>query len=165
MAAALEHELETFHRELPKLLQGAGNRGKYALVYGDLVSGVFATVDAALEAGYERFGLNAFLVKEITDHEELHLVLGMVKDKDIEKILSLLPRHAHFYFTRAQIPRALPENQLAAMAAAIGMAGNHYPDVNTAVREAINRAGSRDLIIVCGSVFVVGELDISSLFR
>ncbi|HSZ85422.1 MAG TPA: folylpolyglutamate synthase/dihydrofolate synthase family protein [Puia sp.] len=97
---------------------------------------------------------------EITDHEELHLIIGMVKDKDIEKILSLLPKHASYYFTKAQIPRALPEQQLAEMAAAIGLQGDHYPDVNTALRSAINVSGKKDLIVICGSVFVVGEVEL-----
>ena len=48
---------------------------------------------------------------ELTDHEELHIVLGMVKDKDVSGVLSLLPAQAHYYFTRAQIPRALPEQE------------------------------------------------------
>jgi dihydrofolate synthase / folylpolyglutamate synthase len=95
---------------------------------------------------------------EITDHEELHLIIGMVKDKDIEKILSLLPKHANCYFTKAQIPRALPEQQLAEMAAAIELHGDHYTDVNTALRSAMNVAGKKDLIVICGSVFVVGEV-------
>jgi dihydrofolate synthase/folylpolyglutamate synthase len=99
---------------------------------------------------------------EITDHEELHLIIGMVKDKDIEKILSLLPKHANYYFTKAQIPRALPEQQLAEMAAAIGLQGNHYADVNTALRSAINIAGKKDLIVICGSVFVVGEVALNA---
>jgi dihydrofolate synthase/folylpolyglutamate synthase len=99
---------------------------------------------------------------EITDHEELHLIIGMVKDKDIEKILSLLPKHANYYFTKAQIPRALPEKQLAEIAAVIGLQGNHYPDVNIALRSAINVAGKKDLIVICGSVFVVGEVALNA---
>ncbi len=67
---ALERELETFRRELPHLLQGEGNRGKYALVHGDKVDSVWDTVDQALEAGYDRFGLEPFLVKQVTEHEE-----------------------------------------------------------------------------------------------
>ena len=67
---ALERELELFSRELPNLLQVEGNRGKYALVYEARVDSVWATVDEALEAGYDRFGVNPFLVKQITEHEE-----------------------------------------------------------------------------------------------
>jgi hypothetical protein len=67
---ALEQELETFRRELPQLLLQSENRGKYALIHGDKVDSVWATMDEALNAGYERFGLEPFLVKEITDDEK-----------------------------------------------------------------------------------------------
>ena len=70
MTVALEKELETFRHELPGLLNDPANRGKFALVHGESVSGLYPTFDAALTAGYERFGLSPFLVKEVTDHEE-----------------------------------------------------------------------------------------------
>jgi dihydrofolate synthase/folylpolyglutamate synthase len=95
---------------------------------------------------------------EITDHHELHLVIGMVKDKQVEEVLQLLPRQAHYYFTKAQIPRALPEQELAKRAAEAGLEGNTYPDVNTAIKAAREKANERDMIIVCGSVFLVGEV-------
>jgi hypothetical protein len=66
---ALERELETFQRELPGLLQTAGNRGKYALVHGDKVDSLWPSVDKALAAGYQRFGLESFLVRVVTDAE------------------------------------------------------------------------------------------------
>ena len=66
---ALEQELETFRRELPRLLR-EGHRGKYALIHEGEVNSIWGTLDDGLSAGYERFGLKAFLVKEITDHEE-----------------------------------------------------------------------------------------------
>ncbi len=65
----LDRELETFARELPGLLADPANRGQFALVGGDLLVGVYPSFDAALEVGYERFGLGPFLVKEVTDHE------------------------------------------------------------------------------------------------
>jgi hypothetical protein len=68
MAVALERELTTFQRELPRLLQ-EGNRGRFALVREDNVHSIWPTVDEALTAGYANFGLEPFLVKEITDHE------------------------------------------------------------------------------------------------
>ncbi len=67
---ALEQELQTFQKELPALLTNAANRGRFALVHGDAVAGVYPSVDTALDAGYDRFGLETFLVKEITEHEE-----------------------------------------------------------------------------------------------
>lgn len=67
---ALEREMETFRRELPTLLQGEGNRGRFALVHGETVAGLYPTFDAALADGYDKFGLSPFLVKEVTEHEE-----------------------------------------------------------------------------------------------
>jgi dihydrofolate synthase/folylpolyglutamate synthase len=87
----------------------------------------------------------------------------MVKDKAIEPVLQLLPKEANYYFTRAQIPRALPEDQLATTAATHGLNGHHYPNVNAALKEALDHATEKDLIVVCGSVFVVGEVDSSQL--
>ncbi|HLY69162.1 MAG TPA: hypothetical protein VKR53_05505, partial [Puia sp.] len=115
-----------------------------------------------LDVAHNEGGINQLTEQiEITDHEALHLIIGMVKDKDVEKILSLLPKHANYYFTKAHIPRALSESQLADMAAAIGLQGNHYPDVNAALKRAMSNAGKKDLIVICGSVFVVGEVELT----
>jgi dihydrofolate synthase/folylpolyglutamate synthase len=83
----------------------------------------------------------------------------MVKDKAIDKILNLLPKQANYYFTRAPIPRAMPEADLAkAAAAAAGLKGLSYPTVAEALQAAKTRARPKDLIVVCGSVFVVAEV-------
>jgi dihydrofolate synthase/folylpolyglutamate synthase len=95
---------------------------------------------------------------ELTTHRELHLVIGMVKDKEIDAILSLLPITANYYFTQANIPRALPADELREAAATKKLDGASFPDVNTALRNAIDAAHQDDLIIVCGSVFLVGEV-------
>jgi hypothetical protein len=70
MAVALEKELETFRRELAGLLADPTNPGKFALVHGDSVAGVYRDFDEALAAGYDQFGLMPFLVKEVTAHEK-----------------------------------------------------------------------------------------------
>jgi dihydrofolate synthase/folylpolyglutamate synthase len=115
--------------------------------------------DLVLDVAHNEDGIRQLLRQiEMTDHEELHLVLGMVKDKAIEKILDLLPRQATYYFTRAQIPRALPEDELAAQATALGLKGRSYPRVAEAVLAARTHAKTKDLIVVFGSVFVVGEV-------
>jgi hypothetical protein len=67
---ALERELDTFGKQLLGLLQDPKNHGKFALVYGDAVYGLFDSVDDALAAGYERFSLEPFLVKHVVEHEE-----------------------------------------------------------------------------------------------
>ena len=113
-----------------------------------------------LDVGHNEDGIRQLTRQvEITDHEALHIVIGLVKDKELDKIMELLPKHAQYYFTKAQIPRALPEDQLAEKAKENGLTGNHYPEVNKALQAAIGNAGKKDLIIVCGSVFVVGEVN------
>ena len=100
---------------------------------------------------------------ELTEHRQLHIVTGMVKDKEVEKILTLLPANALYYFTKAQIPRALPEDELLEKAANAGLKGDSFPEVNDALQFAIQHAHPDDMIVVCGSVFLVGEVNASNL--
>lgn len=93
----------------------------------------------------------------------IHFVLGMVKDKDISKVLSLLPKDAKYYFSNAHIPRAMPHDELKQTAAGFGLRGESFDDVNKAVESARKNAGKNDMIVVCGSVFLVAEVD-ASLF-
>lgn len=65
---ALERELGTFHRELPRLL-GEGHEGKFVLIHGDQVAGIWPSREAALQEGYDRFGIEPFLAKAIVEHE------------------------------------------------------------------------------------------------
>ena len=61
-----------------------------------------------LDVAHNEGGINMLMEQvEVTDHDHLHIVLGVVKDKELEKILTLFPRLADYYFTRADIPRAL----------------------------------------------------------
>jgi dihydrofolate synthase/folylpolyglutamate synthase len=97
---------------------------------------------------------------ELTSYDELHLIIGFVIDKDITNILPLLPQTSNYYFTKAQIPRALNENQLADLANYHGLEGKAYADVNAALKEALTHAGKDDLILIFGSVFLVGEVNV-----
>jgi dihydrofolate synthase / folylpolyglutamate synthase len=113
-----------------------------------------------LDVGHNEEGIKQVVAQiELTDYNDLHIIIGMVKDKEIEKVLALLPKEATYYFTRANIPRAIPEVELFEMGKKIGLNGDHYPDVNTALATARRNADKEDLILVCGSVFVVGEVD------
>ena len=91
---------------------------------------------------------------------QLHIVFGMVKDKDPDKVLNQLPTTAKYYFTKAQIPRALQENELQKKANAYHLNGDAYPKVSEALKAALSKASKDDMVIVCGSVFVVGEVTI-----
>ncbi len=95
--------------------------------------------------------------------QRLHIVIGMVKDKEIEEVLKLLPAYATYYFTRSQIPRALPESELAETAKKFHLQGHTFNTVQVAVQAAIDNAHTNDMILVCGSVFIVGEVNEHSL--
>jgi dihydrofolate synthase / folylpolyglutamate synthase len=116
------------------------------------------------DVGHNEEGMKAIARQiENTTHEELHIIIGMVKDKAIEHILRPLPKMANYYFTRAQIPRALPETELAEKADKLGLQGRSFSHVKQALEAAVLKAGSKDLILICGSVFLAGEVNIKEL--
>ena len=93
-----------------------------------------------------------------TPHEALHVVLGTVNDKDIDAMLGLLPKHALYYFCKADIPRGLEAGELQQRARTIGLHGQVYPSVKAALAAAQNVAVGNDLVLVTGSAFVVAEV-------
>lgn len=95
----------------------------------------------------------------LTPHAELHWVFGMVKDKSPEKVLSILPKQAHYYFCQAKIERALDASVLLNLATEKGLAGVAVADVNEALSMALRASKPQDLIMVGGSTFVVAEID------
>jgi dihydrofolate synthase/folylpolyglutamate synthase len=111
------------------------------------------------DTGHNPAGIK-LVVEQInqTAWEKLHIVIGMVNDKDQNEVLSLLPTNARYYFTKASIPRATDPEELAAKAAKFGLKGNSYPFVRQALDEARANAGSNDLVFVGGSTFVVAEV-------
>ncbi|TBR20389.1 MAG: bifunctional folylpolyglutamate synthase/dihydrofolate synthase [Chitinophagaceae bacterium] len=95
---------------------------------------------------------------EITDFHQLHLVIGFVKDKEIDKILQMLPQKATYYFTQANTPRAISSIDLKVKASNLNLLGDAYTSVNIAIQAAKSKASSKDLILVCGSVYLIGEV-------
>lgn len=89
---------------------------------------------------------------------KLHIVIGMVSDKNIDGVLDLLPQNATYYFTKASIPRALDEKILQEKAHQFNLIGNTYSTVQEAFTAAQTDAGHNDLIYVGGSTFVVAEV-------
>ncbi|HEX8424960.1 bifunctional folylpolyglutamate synthase/dihydrofolate synthase [Hymenobacter sp.] len=89
---------------------------------------------------------------------QLHFVLGVVNDKDVSKMLKLLPTDATYYFCQAAIPRALPAAELAELATAAGLRGEAYGPVAAAVAAARTAAHPDDVVFIGGSTFVVAEL-------
>ena len=92
-------------------------------------------------------------------YDNLYIILGMVKDKDIGEVLHLLPKEATYYFCQANIPRALNANLLAGQAREAGLSGEVIADVNEAIRQAKSRANENDMFFIGGSTFVVAEIE------
>jgi dihydrofolate synthase/folylpolyglutamate synthase len=92
------------------------------------------------------------------NYEHLHFIIGMVNDKDITKVLSMLPQTATYYFCKPDIPRGLEAEVLQQQAAALKLHGQAYPSVKKALQAAQQQANTNDLIFAGGSTFVVAEI-------
>lgn len=91
-------------------------------------------------------------------YDTLHVVFGMVSDKQADDILALLPKDARYYFCAANVPRALPVDALQTAATRAGLKGDAYQGVRAALDAAKSEATDNDLIFVGGSLFVVAEV-------
>jgi dihydrofolate synthase / folylpolyglutamate synthase len=111
------------------------------------------------DTGHNEAGIKEVLSQvHSMKYRQLHFVFGVVKDKDISKILPILPKNAMYYFCRAALPRALDQDELRDMANLSGLKGVSYPSVREALEAARKKAGKEDLIFIGGSTFVVAEV-------
>ena len=111
------------------------------------------------DTGHNTGGMQYIAQQLRNEHyDTLRIVIGMVNDKDISGVLSMLPREAVYYFTRASVPRALPQDKLEALATQAGLKGKSYPTVKEAVTAAQKESRPEDLIFVGGSTFIVADL-------
>ena len=118
-----------------------------------------------LDVAHNEHGIKAMLDQlATTQYEQLYIVTGMVKDKDVNAVLNLLPKNASYSFTQSHLPRALEAQELATKANALGLKGDIYSDVNIALEKASAKASDKDLILVIGSVYLVAEVN-RSLFE
>ena len=92
------------------------------------------------------------------DFDTLHIVLGVVNDKDLEEILPLFPKKAIYYFCKPNIPRGLDVLILKQKATNFDLKGEVYNSVSEAYQKAIENAGKSDFIYIGGSTFVVAEI-------
>lgn len=111
------------------------------------------------DTGHNVAGIS-YIVEQLKQmkYERLHMVIGMVNDKDVSGVLALLPKNAVYYFTKASVKRALSETLLQQIGASAGLQGNTYPDVQSAVKAAQEKSLPEDLIFVGGSSFIVADL-------
>ncbi len=111
------------------------------------------------DTAHNESGVKEVMQQLVTlSHEQLWIVWGMVKDKDIDTILSLLPQEANYIFCEPNMPRKMTALELKEKAAALGLKGEIVQDVNQAITQAKNSATQKDVIYVGGSTFVVAEV-------
>ncbi len=111
------------------------------------------------DTAHNQDGITAVL-KQLskTPHKDLHMVLSFVNDKDLDQILPLFPKNATYYFSKAQIPRALDEKILRQKAARYDLIGQDFLNITQAFLAAKQAAGTDDLIFIGGSTFTVAEV-------
>ncbi len=112
------------------------------------------------DSGHNEAGVTAAVnqLKTLT-YNKLYIVTGFVNDKDVNKILALYPQNATYFFAKANIPRGLDAQVLTEQAKGFGLNGRAYLSVKNAFRAAKKRANEDDLVLVLGSIFVVGEIE------
>jgi dihydrofolate synthase/folylpolyglutamate synthase len=111
------------------------------------------------DAGHNTDGIHEIVTQIAkTAFKKLHMVIGVVNDKDVSKMLALLPKKATYYFCKADIPRGMDSKLLKKEAVKKGLNGKSYASVNEALENAKMNAGIDDLIFIGGSTFVVAEV-------
>ena len=88
---------------------------------------------------------------------ELRIVFGLVGDKDVYGVMSLLPKNATYYYTKGSTKRAFPETSLKVFGDQFGLSGESYPTMAEAYQAAMSGATSDDFIFVGGSTYVVAD--------
>lgn len=111
------------------------------------------------DTGHNIDGITEITCQLKTCHyRQLHFIIGMVNDKDVDSVLRILPREAVYYFCKASIPRAMNEEILAGKAKNFGLQGRCYPTVAEAYQAAREKASVQDMVYIGGSTFVVAEV-------
>lgn len=111
------------------------------------------------DTGHNRDGLN-YVMKQLSNEvfDTLHIVFGVVNDKDLTSIIDILPKNAIYYFCKPDIPRGLDAIELKSILNGYGLKGEAYNSVNEAYNNALDKASLNDFIFIGGSTFVVAEI-------
>ena len=136
---------------LLKVTENTGLRGRWEVL------GSSPTI--ICDTAHNREGLSLVFKQLGTEKfQHLHIVLGMVNDKDILSLLELFPKQAQYYFCKPNVPRGLEASELAQIFTEHGFEGSVHPSVKDALKAAKQSASHDDFIYVGGSTFVVAEI-------
>ena len=143
---------EALHMGLARVSEQTGLKGRWHILQTQPLT--------IADTGHNEAGILEVVnqLKRYT-YSQLWMVIGMVNDKDISKVLDLLPKDATYIFCQASIPRAMDAHELASKALEKGLMGQVIPKVTDAIEFARKNAGADDLIFIGGSTFVVAEIE------
>jgi dihydrofolate synthase/folylpolyglutamate synthase len=113
--------------------------------------------DIVCDTAHNAHGLQWISRQAIALHKKMHIIIGMVADKNVEQAIQMLPSGATYYFTQASTPRALPADQLSDIARVEHRLGVAYAKPEDALKAAKLQASRDDLILITGSNFLVGD--------
>jgi len=143
--------LEEIRKGIRNVIRNTGLKGRWQVLAREPLT--------ICDTGHNEAGLRQGMEQiRQTPHKHLHFVFGVVNDKEIDHILTLLPKDATYYFCKANIPRGLDQEELRVKALTAGLSGLSYPSVMNAFTAAQQKAGTDDLIFIGGSTFVVAEV-------
>ena len=142
---------ENIKNGLKNVKENTGLRGRWEILgTNPLIICDVAHNEAGLEAVFEQ-------ANDLT-RGKMRVVYGMVKDKDIDKAIDMLPKKAHYYFSQPDLPRALGVKELNKLATKAGLNGKPFASVREAYQKAVEEALPNDIVLVVGSMFVVAEV-------
>ncbi|UJP64279.1 bifunctional folylpolyglutamate synthase/dihydrofolate synthase [Mongoliitalea daihaiensis] len=143
--------LQAITQGLSRVVDLTGLKGRWQILGSDPL--------VICDTGHNEDGIRMIL-DQLTAYsfQQLWIVLGMVQDKDVSKVLAILPKNASYICCQATIPRAMKAADLARQAEAFGLKAVVIPDVNEAIAFAKKKAVKEDLIFIGGSTFVVAEI-------
>lgn len=142
---------EAVQKGLSKVVENTGLQGRWQLLQ--------EKPKVICDTGHNKEGLTWVLSQlKKENYIRLHIVLGVVSDKDLVSILPLFPKDAVYYFCKPDVPRGMEARVLADKAGEFGLVGESFPSVQSAYKQALSNALESDLIFVGGSTFVVGEV-------
>lgn len=143
-------------------IQGEMNRAFRNVVKGTGLQGRWQTVrhnpTVVCDTGHNP-GAWEYLAQQLEDVKcrQLRIVFGMVEDKDVYTVMSLLPKKATYFFAKASTKRAFPETSLKVFGEQFGLQGDCYHTVEEAYNAAMEGASSEDFIFIGGSSYVVAD--------
>lgn len=142
---------KNFAMGIANIIENTGFQGRWQTLSADPLT--------VCDCGHNADGISEIIkLLDQTPHDQLHIVWGMVADKQLDPVLQMLPKAASYYFCSPNIPRGLNVNDLQQKASEFGLNGKPFNSVREALQAATDKALENDLVFVGGSTFVVAEV-------